>query len=148
MAKKQTSEALSTLGARYMRMSNTRMRVRFRKNRLTFFADIRRFDWSDQTKRGQDFTRIAGNQALEGVKQRGSGAAWFDKALDERRAAATAIKNGNDWFGAGDDCSLQRRHGSKSSGRKFASAMIAKIPLPLSRYIAATFKPKIQGRAA
>ena len=25
--------------------------------------------------------------------------------------------------------------------RKFASAMIAKIPLPLSRYIAATFKP-------
>jgi len=42
MAKKQTSEALSTLGARYMRMSNTRMRARFRKNRLQFFADVRR----------------------------------------------------------------------------------------------------------
>ena len=30
---------------------------------------------------------------------------------------------------------------SKSSARKFASAMIAKIPLPLSRHIARTFKP-------
>jgi hypothetical protein len=49
-------------------------------------------------------------------------------------------KNGNDWFGAGADCSLQRRHGSKSSGRKMASAMIAKIPLPLSLHIAATFR--------
>jgi len=34
------------------------------------------------------------------------------------------------------------RTGSKSNARKAASAMIAKIPLPLSRYIAATFKPK------
>ena len=98
-------------------------------------------NWSDQTKRGQDFTRIAGRQAMEGVKQRGSGAAWIDKALDERRREATAIKNGNDWFGSGANCSLQRRHASKSSGRKFASAMIAKIPLPLSRHIAATFRP-------
>jgi hypothetical protein len=38
--------------------------------------------------------------------------------------------------------------GSKSPARKFASAMIAKIPLPLSRYIAATFKPIQQTRAA
>jgi C-5 cytosine-specific DNA methylase len=80
------------------------------------------------------------------------------------------IKNGGDWFGSGNDCSMQRRysgtkqpgiggmrsngkggawfqdgaarHGSKSTGRKMASAMIAKIPLPLSRYIAATFKPE------
>jgi hypothetical protein len=74
-------------------------------------------NWSDRTIKGQDFTRIAGKQALDGTK------------------------NGNDWFGAGADCSLQRRHGSKSTGRKAASAMIAKIPLPLSRYIAATFRP-------
>jgi site-specific DNA-cytosine methylase len=32
---------------------------------------------------------------------------------------------------------------SGSSARKMASAMIAKIPLPLSRYIAATFRPAI-----
>ena len=31
---------------------------------------------------------------------------------------------------------------SKSPSRKFASAMIAKIPLPLSRYLAATFHPR------
>jgi hypothetical protein len=55
--------------------------------------------------------------------------------------AEHGTKNGNDWFGAGDNCSLQRRHGSKSNGRKMASAMIAKIPLPLSRHIGVTFKP-------
>ncbi len=74
-------------------------------------------NWSDKAKRGQDFTRVAGNHAL-------------------------GTKNGNDWFGAGDDCSLQRRQGSKSVGRKAASAVIAKIPLPLSRHIAATFLPR------
>ena len=57
---------------------------------------------------------------------------------------AEGTKNGNDWFGAGDDCSEQRRHGSKSPGRKMASAMIAKIPLPLSRHIAATFRPVME----
>jgi C-5 cytosine-specific DNA methylase len=49
------------------------------------------------------------------VKHRGSGAAWFDTGL------------------AGP---------SKSNGRKMASAMIAKIPLPLSRFIGATFYPR------
>lgn len=100
-------------------------------------------NWSDPTKRGQDFTHIAGEQRIkhDGVKQHGTGAAWFDKALDDRRRAATAVKNGNDWFGRKDDCSLQRRYSSKSSARKFASAFIAKIPLPLSRHIAATYHP-------
>ena len=51
------------------------------------------------------------------------------------------IKNGKDWFGSGENCSLQRRAGSKSKARKAASAQIAKIPLPLARYIAAVFKP-------
>ena len=73
-------------------------------------------NWCDRTKTGQDFTRVAGRQAREGVK------------------------NGHDWFSAGDDCSLQRRHGSKSPGRRAASAMIAKIPLALSRHVAATFR--------
>ena len=66
-------------------------------------------NWSDQTKRGQDFTRIAGDHAIGGVK-------------------------------VGDPESL-RRHGSKSPARKMASAMIAKIPMPLSRHIAKAFKP-------
>lgn len=58
------------------------------------------------------------------------------------------VKCGNDWFGAGDDCSEPRRHGSKSIGRKAASAMIAKIPLPLARHIGATFHPSRNTRAA
>jgi|SRR5690348_16644893 len=36
---------------------------------------------------------------------------------------------------------LGRKHGSKSKGRKAASAMIAKIPFPLAVHIARTFKP-------
>jgi hypothetical protein len=43
---------------------------------------------------------------------------------------------GDAWFQDG-----AARHGSKSSARKLASAMIAKIPLPLSRHIAATYLP-------
>jgi hypothetical protein len=73
-------------------------------------------NWSDRSKRGQDFTRVAGNQA--------------------------GVKNGNDWFGSGADCSLQRAQGSKSPARKFASAMIAKIPYPLARHIAAVYWPR------
>ena len=84
-------------------------------------------NWSDQTKRGQDFTRIAGKHALEGRKQGGD---WF----------AEARKGGE----GGTSASF----GSKSPARKFASAMIAKIPLPLSTWIAATFKPSTEARAA
>jgi len=35
---------------------------------------------------------------------------------------------------------VSRRYGSKSSARKMASAMIAKIPLPLSRHIAQVYR--------
>jgi C-5 cytosine-specific DNA methylase len=82
-------------------------------------------NWSDRSKRGQDFTRIAGEQAIknsggtvigEGRKGTGAGATWFD----------------------GNLCQLP----STSARRKMASAMIAKIPLPLSRHIAATFRPQ------
>lgn len=54
---------------------------------------------------------------------------------------AAGVKNGNDWFSAGANCSEQRRHGSRSIGRKAAAAMIAKIPEPLARHIAVTFRP-------
>lgn len=56
-----------------------------------------------------------------------------------RDCGVDGVKNGKDWCGSGEDCSLQRKHGSKSSARKMASAMIAKIPEPLSRHIAATY---------
>ena len=75
-------------------------------------------NWSDRTIKGQDFTRIAGRQA--GVKVSGGGA--------------------EGWFG-GNDHPL-RQHHSKHAARKAASAMIARIPLPLARHIAATFRPQ------
>jgi C-5 cytosine-specific DNA methylase len=85
-------------------------------------------NWSDQTKRGQDFTRIAGNHALAGIK---------NKDPDEyERSHSEAFG----WKAS--------RTSSKSKSRKLASAMIAKIPLPLSRYIAATFKPAVFMEAA
>jgi len=48
--------------------------------------------------------------------------------------------DGERQFGSLND---PRRYGSKSKARKMASAQAAKIPLPLSRYIAATFRPRI-----
>jgi hypothetical protein len=81
----------------------------------------------------------------EAVRQISKG--WRDKHYDETAKAflhevdgESGTKIGGDWFGAGEDCSLQRKHGSKSKGRKMASAMIAKIPLPLSRHIGACYR--------
>jgi len=48
--------------------------------------------------------------------------------------------DGERQFGSLND---PRRYGSNSKQRKMASAKAAKIPLPLSRYIAATFRPRI-----
>jgi hypothetical protein len=81
----------------------------------------------------------------EGVKQGGSGAAWFDKALDERRKAGT--KAGGDWFGSYADqkaagtISPGRLYGKHSTARAAASAQIAKIPFELSSWIARCYKP-------
>lgn len=72
------------------------------------------------------------------VKQGGTGAAWFDDTLNQRRKDAT--KCGGSWFGKGNDCSLMRKNSSKSNARKAASALIAKIPFALSQWIARTYK--------
>jgi hypothetical protein len=50
-------------------------------------------------------------------------------------------KCGGDWFN-GESPSDMRHDGSKSSKRKMASAMIAKIPLTLSRHIARSWYPE------
>jgi C-5 cytosine-specific DNA methylase len=57
-----------------------------------------------------------------------------------------AIKQGGDWFAEarkGGVGGTSASFGSRSPARRAASAMIAKIPLPLSRYIAATFRRNI-----
>ncbi len=50
------------------------------------------------------------------------------------------LKCGGDWFGPGHKSDM-RNHSSKSTARKMASAMIAKIPQPLARHIARTYLP-------
>lgn len=54
--------------------------------------------------------------------------------------AEHGIKQGGDWFNDSEP-SMSRLYGSKSPKRKQASAMIAKIPLPLARHIARTYFP-------
>jgi hypothetical protein len=77
------------------------------------------------------------------------GGSWFNIAHNTTSGCGQnpdgrleGVKNGNDWFGSGDNCSLQRRASSKSSARKAASAKIAKIPLALSSHIARVYKPE------
>ena len=41
------------------------------------------------------------------------------------------------------DSQISRRHGSKSTARKAASAKIAKIPFPLASHIARVYRPKL-----
>ena len=83
----------------------------------------------------------------DGVKQGGSGAEWFDKALDERRKAAGGTKAGGDWFGtyaeekAAGTISPGRLHGKDTDSRKAASAQIAKIPFDLAAHVARCLYP-------
>lgn len=81
-------------------------------------------NWSDQTKRGQDFTRLAAKHAMAGIKQKDQ------DGYERDHPTAFGWK--------------APRTSSGSKSRKFASAMVAKIPLPLSQYIAATFHPHIE----
>jgi hypothetical protein len=92
-------------------------------------------DWSDRTNPNnrRSFTENGGKK-VPGFRFDGSGKSF-------QTASVQGTKNGNDWFGSGVDCSLQRRAGSKSPASKAASAMIAKIPEPLARHIARTFRP-------
>jgi hypothetical protein len=76
--------------------------------------------------------------AVEGCKGK---SLWFGDYQSQKIAQdATGLKQGGDWFGKAEACSMSRRFSSKSNARKAASAIIAKIPLPLARHIAKCFK--------
>jgi hypothetical protein len=62
---------------------------------------------------------------------------WFAVADSKNRGAIKGI--GGSWFGEND--SPMRQGTSKGAARKAASAMIAKIPEPLSRHIARVYLP-------
>lgn len=72
--------------------------------------------------------------SVEGMK--GRGGSW----LGDYSAMRDGVKQGGDWFNASQP-SISRMSSSKSPARKMASAMIAKIPLPLSRHIAEVYRP-------
>ncbi|MCR4300676.1 MAG: DNA cytosine methyltransferase [Sulfuricaulis sp.] len=98
-------------------------------------------NWSDRTKHGQDFTRRAAEHIKnpDGRKSVGGGKdGWFG----DYAAMKEGIKqhgSGREWF-AGDG-RISRMTSSKSPARKAASAMIARIPLPLARHIARCWNP-------
>ncbi len=96
-----------------------------------------RFDGSGKSFQSESVNRHVGLKA--------PGGAHLSEGAPHTARLTSPIegrKGGGDWFGAGADCSLQRRHGSKSSARKAASAKIAKIPFALSHWIARTYKPE------
>ena len=65
-------------------------------------------------------------------------------------ASVEGTKQGGDWFAEarkGGVGGTSASFGSKSPARKFASALIAKIPEPLARHIARTFLPAAAMRA-
>ncbi len=108
-------------------------------------------DWNgfkngDPNYRGQAFNTHADRRLREdGLKLAGpkwdpstkSGAHGMKRWTNP--AEGSGLKCGGDWFGD-DNPSAMRRHSSKSPARKMASAMIAKIPLPLGRHIAAVYR--------
>ncbi len=104
----------------------------------------------------QGFNVTAAQRYREGVKVASEEGRRTDVGngarFTSRDCGAEGVKNGNDWFGSGDNCSEQRKASSKSDSRKAASAQIAKIPPPLARWIAQVFKPEAsegaRGKAA
>lgn len=79
-----------------------------------------------------------------GIAHRSNGATNFHGFRQEDHLKGMEIdgrKCGGSWFGSGNDTSFMRRHSSKSSARKEASAMIAQIPETLSRHIARVYRP-------
>jgi hypothetical protein len=102
-------------------------------------------NWSNREQRGQDFTRIAGNQADRATKN--SGGSWFNVAHNTTSGVGQnpdgrhdAAKQGGSWFHDSSPGTL-RSHAGKSTARKAASARIAKIPFALSSFIAQTYHP-------
>jgi len=85
-------------------------------------------NWSNQSIRGQDFTRIAGRQSEGGKRMK-------------IHMTYAEFKDGTKGFGDFNNCEMARKYSSKSPKRKQASAEIAKIPPALAEWIAKCFKP-------
>ncbi len=100
--------------------------------------------WSNSDKPGyvaKAFNGTAEQRLSEGVKV--SGVDWhnYGKPGYSHPSFRDGVKAGGSWFGEENDCLPMRQHSSRSPKRKAASAMIAKIPPDVSRWIARCFKP-------
>ena len=91
-------------------------------------------------------TNSHGQKSLTGACKRNPGARggkisgypWLDTGYDAcPRDGCKGIGSGPEWFDQGTSS-----FSSKSNARKAASATIAKIPLPLARWIARVYRPK------
>ena len=109
--------------------------IAHRNNGATNFHGVKvpGMNWSDRSRPAQAFNDTA--VKLAGFRFDGSGRSFQSASVEQ-----TGVKQGGDWFNDKEP-SISRLSGSKSKARKAASVMIAKIPLPLSRYIAATYRP-------
>lgn len=108
-------------------------------------------DWNDRTRKGQAFNPAAQGAALrEALAIKNSGGSWFNVAHN-----TTSGKGNNpDGQKRRDEDGYERDHphpfgwkaprtsSDNKSARKAASAMIAKIPEPLSRWIGQAFYPR------
>ena len=85
---------------------------------------------------------------LPGFRFDGSGRSFQSASVEGVKVdGCGANVPGIGWTGFANE-GWRDHHGSKSSGRKMASAMIAKIPLPLSRWIARCYFPESRLEAA
>lgn len=107
---------------------------------------------------GGSFDRTRPSSWHENRKSSDSNGDWFAAKVPGFRfdgsgrsfqsASVEGTKISKDWFGGygggfGWDCSPMRRNSSKSSARKAASALIAKIPEPLARHVARSFHAEV-----
>lgn len=84
--------------------------------------------------------------AQDGARRtdKGKGARFTSRDCGVERDLTQGRTGGGDWFGSGDDCSIQRKASSGSHARKAASAKIAKIPVALGSHIARVYRPQAE----
>jgi hypothetical protein len=98
-------------------------------------------DWSKHGRPDYKTSGAAGCFRDSAIKN--NGGSWFAVSHNKiEHSRGDDIKLGGSWFHGYKNGQGPRNHGSKSTKRKMASAMIAKIPEILSRHIARSWLPQ------
>jgi hypothetical protein len=96
------------------------------------------FKIADSKSRGSQGQKVPGMN-FHDFEKTGKPGRSFQSAAVAEIGRNDGTKQGGEWWH--DPQSITRKHSSKSPGRKAASAQIAKIPFPLSSYIARAYRP-------